>query len=803
VILCPTIPGPCFRALRGLHSRPKHRNHVRFLMRRAIGCAALLCALFFPSEAAAQSNPFSSCDEETFRFQGNIPEPIADRPEAFRITLIGPVEIVCNDVSLFADQVVYETDTRWIVATGNVTVEQPGLQVFAERAEIDGNTKLGTFFNANGTARIGGTTPDRNMFGTQEPDVMFYGEEIARVAPTTYTLKNAYFTTCVQPTPRWEFSGTRGTIKLDRYALLRHVVLRVKDVPLLYLPAIYYPINKEDRSTGFLLPTYGTSTYRGTSISNAFFWAISRSQDATFFHDWYTKTGQGLGTEYRYVASPGSQGRMNFTMQNLRELGTGGTIAEDAPTTRTFRLDGDVNQALPGGFRLLGTANYVSDVSSLQSYQNINAYSQRQSGFRAQLSGTIGRRLRLAATAEQRDMFYGTQRGQRFGRAPSINLSLSDTPIGRTRIYYGASGEVVNLIRQTDTSDPRTNASLWRFDGGPSIRAPLSSLPFLTATGTASWRVTRWMETIDPLTREQVPVAMTRQLFDLRAQVVGPVLARVFQTPNNGYANGFKHLIEPSFSIQRTMPYFDESESARVVGNDPAVDYLVGGVTTIRYGITNRLLARRPNPAAAPGTPAALGVAREILSVEIGQSYYSDVRQQRADSQYDLYNPTPVSSPFSPIQMTVVSRPTDVASGQFRADLDPDVKKFRTMSASGSVQSRQVQVTTGWSRRLVIAELPGFDEGRSYHSLDASTTVRTDNNRAGGTYSFNFDVKNTAFIQQRIVAYFNSQCCGVSFDWQSISVPLLGLPADRRFGISFTLAGIGSFSNPMGSFGGR
>jgi LPS-assembly protein len=775
-------------------------------MRRTIGCAALLCTLMcWPTVAAAQNNPFTSCrPDDTFRFQGNRPEPIADRPGEFRVTLIGPVEIVCNDLSLFADEVVYETDTRWIVATGNVTMQQPDLQVFAERAEIDGRTKLGTFFNANGTARIAQTSPDRSMFGTQEPDVMFYGEEIARVAPTTYTLKNAYFSTCVQPTPRWEFSGTTGTIRLDRYALLRHVVLRVKDVPLLYLPVIYYPINKEDRSTGFLIPTYGTSTYRGGSISNAFFWAISRSQDATFFHDWYTKTGQGVGAEYRYVASPGSQGRMNFTMQSLRELGTGGSVDPGGRTTRSFRLDGDLNQELPGGFRMFGSANYITDVSSQQSYQNLNAYSQRESGFRAQVSGNIGRRLRLAATADQRDFFYGTQKGQRTGRAPSISLALSDTPIGRSRIYYGASGEAAYLVRQNDLSNADTNTSLWRFDGGPSIRAPLSSLPFLTATGTASWRITRWMETVDPATGLNVPVSMTRQLFDVRAQVVGPVLARVFQTPDNGYANGFKHLIEPSFSIQRTMPFFDQAQSNRVVKNDYAVDYLVGGVTTIRYGITNRLLARRPTPGAAPGTPGALGVAREILTVELGQSYYTDARAQRSDSQYEsAAAASKVGGTFSPLQLTAISRPTDATSGQFRAEIDAEFRKLRSLTASGTVQSGLFQLTTGWSRRMVIEGLPGFDDRSTYHFLDAATTVRTRDNRIGGTYSFNFDMKNTAFLQQRVVAYLNSQCCGVSFDWQSISLPLLGIPSDRRFGISFTLAGIGSFSNPMGSFGGR
>ena len=86
---------------------------------------------------------------------------------------------------------------------------------------------------------------------------------------------------------------------------------------MLYLPIFYYPVDKDDRSTGFLIPTYGTSTIRGQTISNAFFWAISRSQDATFLHDWYSTTGQGMGGEYRYLAAPGSEGQLRF--YNLRE----------------------------------------------------------------------------------------------------------------------------------------------------------------------------------------------------------------------------------------------------------------------------------------------------------------------------------------------------------------------------------------------------------------------------------------------------------------------------------------------------
>jgi hypothetical protein len=46
----------------------------------------------------------------------------------------------------------------------------------------------------------------------------------------------------------------------------------------------------------------------------------------------------------------------------------------------------------------------------------------------------------------------------------------------------------------------------------------------------------------------------------------------------------------------------------------------------------------------------------------------------------------------------------------------------------------------------------------------------------------------------------------VNFDYQTRSTPLLvgrGVPSNHQFAVSFSLAGIGSFANPLGSFGGR
>ena len=143
------------------------------------------------------------------------------------------------------------------------------------------------------------------MFGTQEADVYFYGEKIDKVGEKKYRVTKGGFTTCLQPTPRWKLTSGTVTVRLEHYALLTNSLMRVKDVPILYLPVFYYPVRKDDRATGFLIPTYGASTIKGQTLSNAFFWAISRSQDATFMHDWFSKTGQGVRRRIPVHPGPG------------------------------------------------------------------------------------------------------------------------------------------------------------------------------------------------------------------------------------------------------------------------------------------------------------------------------------------------------------------------------------------------------------------------------------------------------------------------------------------------------------------
>ena len=267
-------------------------------------------------------------------------------------------------------------------------------RIAADEVDFDVANGTGTFKNASGSMRIGSGV-NLTDFAGQDPDVYFCGEIIEKLGPRRYRLTRGAFTTCVQPTPRWEADQQDRHINLDDYAFARNMVLKVKGVPVFYLPAIYYPIQDDNRATGFLLPTYGTSTLRGQAITNGFFWAINRSQDATLVHDWYTRSGQGAGGEYRYVASDQSLGNVRLYGFSRNET----TFTEDGVTTvlpasNSFQVHRHGQPGIGARLRARGYVDYFSDIVTQQLYnQNIYQATQSRADDRGQPQRHVRRHL--------------------------------------------------------------------------------------------------------------------------------------------------------------------------------------------------------------------------------------------------------------------------------------------------------------------------------------------------------------------------------------------------------------------------
>ena len=412
------------------------------------------------------------------------------------------IELVAQGIRFSADVADYYDDQHRLVAVGNVVFVTPSSRISADKADFDTRSRTGTFFNAFGSASVSDKV-DKSFFGGQEPDAFFYGETIEKIGVDRYRIHKGAFTTCVQPTPRWEVAAGTVTLTIDKRAVLKNAVLKVKDVPLFYVPAMYYPINKEDRSTGFLLPVYGTSTIRGTSFSNAFFWAINRSQDLTVMHDWFTRTGQGYGGEYRYVASAGSNGE--FRMYRLNERAStfeqnGTPITQ--PARKSFEIRTNVVQGLPGGFKARGSVDYFSDVTVQQQYQmDLYNATLRTRNYQGNVSGSLGRGNSISGTYGINEIFYGDVDSQTIGGRPRIQYNRALTKLGALPLYFTADGEYANIVRYDSSGDVKINdQGLTRYDISPSLQFPLTKWPFLSVRSSITWRNTYWTESLGTAT---------------------------------------------------------------------------------------------------------------------------------------------------------------------------------------------------------------------------------------------------------------------------------------------------------------
>src|SRR5262245_31566545 len=395
--------------------------------------------------------------------------------------LINQAAIEGPNLKFFADDVDLYVNTNKVVASGNVVFTNADGRISAERLEFDTGTGIGTFYDASGIMSLGQQAGTNTAaFGGQEPDVYFYGEKLEKLGPRKYRITRGGFTTCVQPTPRWEVTSGSVVLNLDDYAIARNTLLKVKGVPLMYLPVIYYPIQKSERATGFLLPTYGTSTVRGQSISNAFFWAINRSQDATFFHDWFTRTGTGMGSEYRYIAGLQSAGNVRlyrFDQHETKFEQSGATL----PAKTSYEFTGAVTQALGGRARARMRLDYFSDVFTQQIYhQNIYQASRRNRLVEAGASDVFGP-LSTTLVYQRNETFNSDVDSVLYGSTPKLSAVLAPQQLFGAPIYASLNSDFAYLPYNNVTNNVVSlDNSLGRVDLAPAMRVPLSRLTYLS-----------------------------------------------------------------------------------------------------------------------------------------------------------------------------------------------------------------------------------------------------------------------------------------------------------------------------------
>jgi hypothetical protein len=188
------------------------------------------------------------------------------------------------------------------------------------------------------------------------------------------------------------------------------------------------------------------------------------------------------------------------------------------------------------------------------------------------------------------------------------------------------------------------------------------------------------------------------------------------------------------------------------------------------------------------------------MSLSVRQTYYSNSTASRYDYGYSTSFSNLSASKFSAIKAALNVSPAERVTGSLRAEYNKSKGGLLSLSGSSQVAvSDWLNLNLGYSSRKVTSTLLTQAYTRDNY-LNGVITMKTSSNRVGGLYNFNYDIGDSRFLNSRFVAYYNAQCCGFSVEYQTYNYTTA--VQDRRFNFSFTLAGLGTFSNFFGALGG-
>jgi LPS-assembly protein len=651
------------------------------------------------------------------------------------------------------------TVTRRIVAEGNVVFIRGEERLAGDRMEM--NDKGKGFLE--------------NAVGYVEPGVFVEGRRVERIDDDTYRVEKGRFTSCSQPNPRWLFSASSATIDLGDKIVARNAIFKVKSVPTLYFPYIYYPIDSSGRSTGFLFPHFGYSNYRGFSVGTGFFWAMGRSWDQTFYADHYSKLGYGYGHELRWAGSTPSRGTLRSYVFDL--------TGQDTPLD--YDLDWNVLQVMPGKVRGTVQVRQYSNIQFQQQFQdNFNRATTRTQRW----SGSLDKDLRLATLtlrADRTTTYFGTDQTRVNGHEPSLVLRRYPRQIGWGGIVFGLKASEEQLRYGNQDHVDLYN----RFDVAPAVSRPLR-LSFLEVNPQVSYHYTRYGTSyaVDEEGESGLfgPV-LDRDFVEANMGVTGPTFSRVFLTPGVGYSDRFKHTIGPeiTWTFRTRVDNFDS------IPKFDGEDYYLG-TNQVSFALVQRFFAKRKR------SPTAKAVPYEFFSWRLMQTYYVQISdgQSNFDPNYSssAFGPGLKPEHLSPLLSRMKLRPSPVFSVDFQVEYDVNFKQVRRTSTYVTWSSPRVQLNTGWSRAVRLSENP---EERivGSESLRGSVGLELVRDHVFVNSSADYDIKNDTLWQLSGKLRYQVQCCGFSvefiqYNWNGRD--------ERQWRFTLQLANIGSIGSFMG-----
>jgi len=361
----------------------------------------IVLVLFLNSTFSYGEEGFS---DDTISIEGDSLENTLDR----KLKASGNAVLRKNGRTINADLIEYDQVSDELYAIGNISIQGGGSKLTGSSLELSVKDNIGVIPNASFSSTLDGPSNIFNNTLRGRAKVLFLeGEDKKR-------LQNASITTCEVGQDDWFIKASEIEINdSSKIIAAKNAKLEFKGIPILYSPLVNFSFNN-DRKSGFLTPSIGTTSRSGLESSIPYYFNLSPTSDATLTPRYFGKRGLQVQGEYRYLDKNYS-GTSNIEHMN-----------KDKSTNKENRYYAKIHHKqnltdnISGGIRVekVSDDNYFSDMSSLIS---------------ATSTVNLPQEAYLNYSSERFDVNFLTQRFQNltttsspYERLPSVNINHSD-----------------------------------------------------------------------------------------------------------------------------------------------------------------------------------------------------------------------------------------------------------------------------------------------------------------------------------------------------------------------------------------
>ena len=541
-----------------------------------------------------------------------------------RIEAKGNVELKRQEMILKADEVRFNRETQQAEAKGKVSVDDPLWKMKAEAAEFNLEQETATI--------------DQGEIFLETGHLSMSGKRLEKFSGQAYHIDEGFFTTCLCESgpPTWKVSADQIDLRREGEAIIRGGTFYLMDVPVFYLPYAYFPLRTE-RQTGFLFPKFGSSSREGFKFEQPFFWAISKSADATVGIDVESRARVGLFGELRTILSRDARGEIALSYFNEglrknedRSIGDRTIADQDIPKNR-WSVFATHRQSSPLGWKTYSDIAAFSDDLYLRDIDTFVLDSPRERELRSSRYASS----RFGVLRDFNDMRLQGEWAFYQDFIQPDKHTLQKTPqilfrgrrvLGETPLEFRWRAEGVNYLR-------KEGADGLRLDLRPEMLLPFQLFPYFLGSFNLALRETAYHLYQDEGSFDR---NRSRQLVEVRGNV-GTSVGRVYDL-GTSYLRRMKHVVEPEMSYlfiprvrDRDIPIFDGTDR-------------INRRNLLTFALTNRLWGKfAQETIAVPEdrdvelvSSANVGDIREMGRLRLALSYDIDRERKGGDSLSDL-----------------------------------------------------------------------------------------------------------------------------------------------------------------------